>query len=51
MGPNGLTLWVTVTPAGWPPGLYQVSLRALWKVAGQARERQVDTLVWRPPPR
>ena len=43
------TIWVDVQPASHPPGLYRVSLKALWRVEGKVRERSIETLVWRPP--
>lgn len=49
-GPGDRTVWVTVTPASHPPGLYRVSLRALWRVEGTVRERSIETLIWRPAP-
>jgi len=48
--PAGLTLWLTVEPAGYPPGLWRVSLRAAWTVQGEAKSDRVDTMIWRPPP-
>jgi len=48
--PAGLTLWLTVEPAGYPPGLWQVSLRAAWTVQGELKSDRVDTMIWRPPP-
>lgn len=46
--PRGLRIWLTVAPAGHPPGLYEVSARASYLVEGRMFERQVETLVWRP---
>jgi len=47
--PAGLTLWLTVEPAGYPPGLWLVSLRAAWTVQGELKSDRVDTMIWRPP--
>ena len=47
--PAGLTLWVTVEPAGYPPGLWQVFLRAAWTVDGEMKTDRVSTMIWRPP--
>jgi type II secretory pathway pseudopilin PulG len=44
---GGLSVWVTVKPAGYPPGLWDVSARAVWTVEGQTRQRSVETMVWR----
>jgi len=41
-------LWITVEPAGYPPGLWQVSVRAAWTLEGQVRHSQVETMIWRP---
>jgi type II secretory pathway pseudopilin PulG len=46
--PPGLALWVAVQPAGYPPGLWQVSLRAAWTVDGELKSDRVDTMLWRP---
>jgi prepilin-type N-terminal cleavage/methylation domain-containing protein len=43
-------LWVTVEPAGYPPGLWDVSLRTLWTVDGELKERHLETMIWRPGP-
>lgn len=48
--PADLTLWLTVEPAVYPPGLWRVSLRASWTVQGEAKSDRVDTMIWRPPP-
>jgi type II secretory pathway pseudopilin PulG len=47
---GGLAVWVSVEPAGYPPGLWDVSARAVWTVEGQTRQRSVETMVWRPEP-
>lgn len=47
--PAGLALWVTVQPAGYPPGLWQVSLSAAWTVDGEMKTDRIDTMLWRPP--
>ena len=39
---------VDVEPFSEPPGLYRVTLRAVYRVRDQTFERQVETLVWRP---
>lgn len=41
---------IDVTPAAGPPGLYEVSLRAIYLVEGRTRERTLDTLIWSPGP-
>lgn len=41
---------IDVSPAAGPPGLYEVSLRAVYLVEGQTRERTLDTLIWSPGP-
>ena len=46
--PGAPELWVTVEPAGYPPGLWQVSVRAAWTLEGQVRHSQVETMIWRP---
>jgi type II secretory pathway pseudopilin PulG len=48
--PSGPILWITVEPAGYPPGLWQVSVRAAWTLEGQIRQSEVETMVWRPEP-
>lgn len=48
--PAGLTLWLTVDPAGYPPGLWLISLRAVWTVQGEMKSDRIDTMIWRPPP-
>jgi type II secretory pathway pseudopilin PulG len=45
--PAGLTLWITVEPAGYPPGLWQVWVRAAWQVDGEIKEQRLETMVWR----
>jgi len=47
--PAGMTLWITVEPAGYPPGLWQVSLSAAWTVDGEMKGNRVDTMIWRLP--
>jgi type II secretory pathway pseudopilin PulG len=47
--PPGLALWVTVQPAGYPPGLWQVSLSAAWRIDGEMKTDRIDTMLWRPP--
>src|SRR5262245_35814970 len=46
--PSGPVLWIDVEPAGYPPGLWRVSVRAVWELEGQLRQSTVDTMVWRP---
>jgi type II secretory pathway pseudopilin PulG len=46
--PSGPILWITAEPAGYPPGLWQVSVRAAWTLEGQIRQSEVETMVWRP---
>ena len=41
---------IDVSPAEGPPGLYQVSLRAIYLVEGRTLERTLDTLIWSPGP-
>ena len=48
--PAGPILWITVEPAGYPPGLWDVSVRAAWTLEGQIRQSTVETMVWRPEP-
>lgn len=48
--PAAPILWITVEPAGYPPGLWQVSVRAAWTLEGQIRQSTVETMVWRPEP-
>ena len=38
-----------VEPVGKPPGLFQVTLRASYKVEGRKIEKMLRTLVWSPP--
>jgi prepilin-type N-terminal cleavage/methylation domain-containing protein len=45
-----LTLSMDISQAAFPPGLYQISLRAHYSVAGQGFDKRVDTLVWQPNP-
>jgi type II secretory pathway pseudopilin PulG len=47
--PSGLTLWIDVEPAGYPPGLWLVSLDAAWTVDGELKENRIDTMIWRLP--
>ena len=47
--PAGLTLWVIVEPAGYPPGLWEVWISAAWKVDGEMKQSWVDTMIWRLP--
>lgn len=46
--PSGLTVWIEVTPVS-PPGLHEVVVRARYPAAGRIVERQVETMVFRPP--
>jgi prepilin-type N-terminal cleavage/methylation domain-containing protein len=46
--PADLKLSMDVQPAG-SPGLYQITLRVRYQVAGFPHEKSVDTLVWQPP--
>ena len=46
--PPDLKLSMNVQPAD-SPGLYQVTLRARYKVAGFPHEKSLETLVWQPP--
>lgn len=46
--PSSPALWITVEPTGYPPGLWQVSVRAAWVMEGQLRQSQVETMIWRP---
>lgn len=41
-------VWVDVEPLPRPAGLYQVDLRAVYKVRDRMLERRIETLVWRP---
>lgn len=50
VGARRMALSVEVTPEGNPPGLYRVVVRVRYEVEGQARERRVETLLWRPNP-
>jgi len=45
--PADLAIDVAVTPAS-PPGLYEIALTARYKVSGEARERRLGSLIWRP---
>jgi prepilin-type N-terminal cleavage/methylation domain-containing protein len=47
---RNLALWMNVQPVGTVPNLFQVSLRAHYVVAGKGVDKEVDTLVWQPPP-
>lgn len=49
-GPGRPVLKVDVEPAGSPPGLYLVTVRALWKIKEKDYEKKVETMVWSPPP-
>jgi type II secretory pathway pseudopilin PulG len=42
-------VWVDVEPQPDPPGLYRVSLRAVYRIRDRTYERKVETLFWRPP--
>ncbi len=46
-GAADLAIDVAVTPVS-PPGLYEVALVARYQVTGEARERRLGSLVWRP---
>jgi len=46
--PGAPEVWITVEPAGYPPGLWQVSVRAAWTLEGQVRQSEVETMIWRP---
>lgn len=46
--PAGLAVWIEVQPVS-PPGLHEVLVRARYPAAGKVVERQVETLVYRPP--
>jgi prepilin-type N-terminal cleavage/methylation domain-containing protein len=48
VGLHRTALTVRIEPAGSPPGLYRVEVRARYQVEGQTRERKVESLVWRP---
>jgi len=48
--PGEPAVWITVEPAGYPPGLWDVSLRASWTMDGEMRERRLETMIWRPAP-
>lgn len=48
--PGAPSVWITVEPAGYPPGLWQVSVRAAWATDGQVRQSRVETMIWRPEP-
>ena len=45
--PDDLAIDVAVVAAS-PPGLYEVDLRARYRVAGEARQRRLASLIWRP---
>lgn len=47
--PAGLAVWIEIQPVS-PPGLHEVLVRARYPAAGKIVERQVETLVYRPPP-
>ena len=44
--PDNPAVWVEVEPRS--PGLFRVTLRAVYQVQKQTFERQVETMVWRP---
>jgi prepilin-type N-terminal cleavage/methylation domain-containing protein len=48
VGRHRMALSVRIAPAGDPPGLYRVEVRARYLVEGQPRERTVESLLWRP---
>jgi len=50
--PTAMTVDLDVSPPAppAPPGLYEVALRARYRVAGQDFERRLGSLVWQPPP-
>lgn len=48
-GARKMALSIQIAPEGYPPGLYRVRVRASYLIEGQARERDVETLLWRPP--
>jgi prepilin-type N-terminal cleavage/methylation domain-containing protein len=45
--PGDLAIDVGVVPAS-PPGLYEIDLRARYRVYGEMHERRLASLVWRP---
>ena len=45
--PVGMTIDLEVT-ASSPPGLYEVALRARYRIAGHDLERRLGSLVWQP---
>ena len=45
--PADLAIDVTVVPAA-PPGLYEIDLRARYRVYGETHGRRLASLVWRP---
>jgi prepilin-type N-terminal cleavage/methylation domain-containing protein len=45
--PVGMTIDLDVT-ASSPPGLYEVALRARYRIAGHDLERRLGSLVWQP---
>ena len=45
--PADLAIDVVVTPTS-PPGLYEIALRARYRVYGETHERRLGSLVWRP---
>ncbi len=49
-GPGRPVLRVDVEPAATPPGLFLVTVRALWKIQGKDYEKKVETMIWSPPP-
>lgn len=46
--PDDPVVWVDVEPEIQPPGLYRVTLKAVYKVWERTFERQIETRVWRP---
>ena len=46
--PDDPVVWVDVEPEIEPPGLYRVTLKAVYKVRDQTFERQIETRVWSP---
>jgi prepilin-type N-terminal cleavage/methylation domain-containing protein len=44
---DGMTIDLDVTAAS-PPGLYEVDLRARYRIAGQPLERRLGSMVWQP---
>ena len=44
--PDDPAVWVDVEPRS--PGLFRVTLRAVYQVQKQTFERRIETMVWRP---